>query len=244
MKPHATVSTQHAPNTKILLLDPWSPLVSLLVLPLVWRWWWGAGGGGGGVGDSLLVRELRSGFDKSVLREAGTPELCRRGCHYILTCHCLSTEKLQRHRHTVWIHIQRHMHECVKQNSFFFSFFCLGGVLCPKISLSIPTDGLITGLLRHAGMLVCAALRQREAARHGYKYLTTNHVHTLSQGCTSPAATRTATTGKFSATRAEGSAGALTSTAERWWAPESMATQTVVSNPQDNPQSSLWAFLI
>lgn len=46
------------------------------------------------MGDSLLVRELRSGFDKSVLREAGTPELCRRGCHYILTCHCLSTEKL------------------------------------------------------------------------------------------------------------------------------------------------------
>ena len=133
---------------------------------------------------------------------------------------------------------------CKTKQLFFFSFFCLGGVLCPKISLSIPTDGLITGLLRHAGMLVCAALRQREAARHGYKYLTTNHVHTLSQGCTSPAATRTATTGKFSATRAEGSAGALTSTAERWWAPESMATQTAVSNPQDNPQSSLWAFFI
>lgn len=110
--------------------------------------------------------------------------------------------------------------------------FCLGGVLCPKISLSIPTDGLITGPLRHAGMLVCAALRQHEAARRGYKYLTTNHVHTLSQGCTSPAATRTATTGKFSATRAEGSAGASTSTAERWWAPESMATQIAVSKEE------------
>lgn len=42
----------------------------------------------------MLVRELYCGFDKSVLREAETVELCHSGCHYIFTCHSQSTKKL------------------------------------------------------------------------------------------------------------------------------------------------------
>ncbi|TKS89730.1 Testican-2 SPARC/osteonectin, CWCV, and [Collichthys lucidus] len=41
-------------------------------------------------GDSVLVRKLRLRFDKSVLREAETAEICHRGCHCIFTCHSLA----------------------------------------------------------------------------------------------------------------------------------------------------------
>lgn len=46
-----------------------------------------------GGGGSVLVREPRFGFDKSVLREAETVELCHGGCHYISTCHSRSVGK-------------------------------------------------------------------------------------------------------------------------------------------------------
>lgn len=64
-----------------MFFHPRGPLVSLLVFSH------GIGardkGVGWGWGGSVLVRELSFGFDKSVLREAETVELCHRGCHYI-----------------------------------------------------------------------------------------------------------------------------------------------------------------
>lgn len=59
------------------------------------------------------------------------------------------------------------------------------------------------------------------------------------QGCTFPAATRTATIGRCSAIRAGGSAGASTSMAGSWWAPGSMATLTAVGSTFKSTSQSL-----
>lgn len=99
------------------------------------------------------------------------------------------------------------------------------GVLCAK---NLPLNpGLITACW-HAHLCSTSPGIGVWRRAEGYKYLTTRHMCASLQGCTSPAATRTATTGRCSVTRAEGSAGASTCMVKRWWAPESMATPTVV----------------
>lgn len=95
-------------------------------------------------------------------------------------------------------------------------FLCV----CFILRLSIPAEGLITGSLKRAGSLIYAALiagismRQLKQPAGGINISQLGMCLPL-QGCTSPAATRTATTGECSVTRAEESAGAPTSTARR-----------------------------
>lgn len=71
-----------------MFFHPWSPLVSLLVFPLVFMVV---------VVAVVVVRGIRCLLENfalgltSVLREAETVELCHWGCHYIFKCHSHST---------------------------------------------------------------------------------------------------------------------------------------------------------
>lgn len=99
------------------------------------------------------------------------------------------------------------------------------GVLCAK---NLPLNPGLIAACWHAHLCSTSPGIVVWQRAEGYKYLTTRHMCASLQGCTSPAATRTATTGRCSVTRAEGSAGASTCMVKRWWAPESMATPTAV----------------
>lgn len=80
--------------------------------------------------------------------------------------------------------------------------------------------------------------RQPKRRTRGYEYFTTGLCVSL-QGCTFPVVMRTATTGRCSAIKTGGSAGALTSMAANWWAPGSMATLTAVWSKFKNTSQSL-----
>lgn len=105
----------------------------------------------------MLVRELYCGFDKSVLREAETVELCHRGCHYIFTCHSHGTGKRTGPTYCMKSHPAAYACLC-KTNRDASSVY-----VAKKICCSILAEGLIRGPLRHAGILIYAAPSQASA---------------------------------------------------------------------------------